>query len=158
MRHSFDVWKNDVQCALRDGGCSANIIVQAKCSSFKGKAGSLLFTLPRDATLVQILNILDGVYGIIYPSEKLIQQLYTSKQEATESVVDYGMRLEGLIQRCIERKAINNDVKNEMLRTKLWSGLSDNYLRNSSHYVYKYDTIDDLETLRKELRGKEFYL
>ena len=108
--------KNDVQCALRDGGCSANIIVQAKCSSFKGKAGSLLFTLPTDATPVQVLNKLDGVYGKIYPSE--IQQFYTSKQEARESVVDYGMRLEELIQRCIERKAINNDVKNEMLRTK----------------------------------------
>ena len=108
--------KNDVQCAFRDGGCSANIIVQAISSSFKGKTGSLLFTLPTDATPVQVLNKLDGVYGKIYPSE--IQQFYTSKQEARESVVDYGMRLEELIQRCIERKAINNDVKNEMLRTK----------------------------------------
>ena len=96
------------------------------------------------------------MYGNIYPSEKLIQQFYTSKQEARESVVDYGIRLEELTHGCIERKAINNDVKNEMLRTKLWSGLSDSNLRNSSRY--KYDIIDDLETLRKELRGKEFDL
>ena len=153
---SFDVWKNDVQCALRDGGCSANIILQAIRSSLKGKARSLLLTLPTDATPEQILNKLDGVYGNIYPSEKLLQQFYTSKQEVGESVVDYGMRLEGLIQRCIERKAINNDVKNEMLRTKLWSGLSDSNLRNASRY--KYDTIDDFETSRKELRSIELDL
>ncbi|XP_061190384.1 paraneoplastic antigen Ma2 homolog [Saccostrea echinata] len=150
---AFDVWKSDVQCALKDGACATHIILQAITSSLKGKARSLLLTLPTNATPQQILSRLDGVYGNIYPSEKLIQQFYASKQEEGETVVDFGMRLESILQRCIERKAISNDVKNEMLRTKLWSGLSDNNLRNASRY--KYDTINDFETLRKELRTIE---
>lgn len=153
---SFDVWKNDVQCALRDGACSANIVMQAIRSSLKGKARSFLLTLPTDATPEQIVTKLDGVYGNIYPTEKLIQQFYASKQEDGESVVDYGMRLESILQRCIERKAISNDAKNEMLRTKLWSGLRDSNLRNASRY--KYDIINDFETLRRELRTIELDL
>ena len=40
-----------------------------------------------------------------------------------------------------------------MLRTKLWSGLSYIGLRNASRY--KFDTITDFETLRRELRTIE---
>lgn len=122
---SFDVWKNDVECALRDGACSPNIILQSIRSSLKGKARSLLLTLPTDATPAQILTKLDDVYVNIYPTEKLIQQFYATQQEERETVVDYGLRLESILQRCIERKAISLDARNEMLRTKLWSGLKD---------------------------------
>lgn len=150
---SFEVWKNDVKCAIQDGSASTSMILQAIRSSLKGKARSLLLTLPMDATPDQILQKLDGIYGNIYPSEKLLQQFYEAKQQEGESVADYGMRLENLLQTCIERKTINSDSRNEMLRTKLWSGLSDISLRNASRY--KYDTIDDFETLRRELRTIE---
>lgn len=153
---SFDVWKNDVECALRDGVCSPNIILQSIRSSLKGKARSLLLTLPTDATPAQILTKLDGVFGNIYPTEKLIQQFYATQQEERETVVDYGLRLECILQRCIERKAISLDARNEMLRTKLWSGLKDSNFRNSSRY--KYDTIKDFEALRRELRTIELDL
>ena len=150
---SFEVWKNDVKCAIQDGSASTSMILQAIRSSLKGKARSLLLTLPMDATPDHILQKLDGVYGNIYPSEKLIQQFYEAKQHEGESVADYGMRLENLLQTCIERRTINSDSRNEMLRTKLWSGLSDISLRNASRY--KYDTIHDFETLRRELRTIE---
>lgn len=60
------------------------------------------------------------------------------------------MRLESILQRCIERKVISNDVKNEMFRIKLWFGLRDSNFRNVSRY--KYDIINDFEILRRELR------
>lgn len=114
-----------------------------------GKARSLLLILQTDATPAQILTKLDGVFGNIYPTEKLIQQFYATQQEERETVVYYGLRLESILQSCIERKAISLDARNEMLRTKLWSGLKDSNLRNSSRY--KYDTIKDSEALRREL-------
>lgn len=121
-----------------------------------GKARSLLLTLPTDATPAQILTKLDGVFGNIYPTEKLIQQFYATQQEERETVVDYGLRLESILQRCIERKAISLDARNEMLRSKLWSGLKDSNLQNSSRY--KYDTIKDFEALRRELHTIELDL
>ena len=66
------------------------------------------------------------------------------------------MRLESLLQTCIDRGEVSHGVRNEMLRTKLWSGLSDTNLRNASRY--KYDTIHDFETLRMELHTIELDL
>ena len=150
---SFDVWKFEVQCAMREGTCSEALILQSIRSSLKGKARSLLLTLPPKAGPSRIIDKLEGVYGNIYPSEQLIQQFYAATQEANESVADYGMRLEGLLQTCIDRGDISPISRNEMLRTKLWSGLSNEGLRNASRY--KYDTIVDFDKLRIELRTIE---
>ena len=70
---SFEVWKSDVKCAIREGTCSDALILQAIRTSLKGKARSLLLTLP-NATPTEIIAKLEGVYGNIYPTEQLIQQ------------------------------------------------------------------------------------
>ena len=153
---SFEVWKSDVKSVIQDGACSESIILQSIRSSLKGKARSLLLTLPGDASPDQIVHKLEGVYGNTYPSEQLIQTFYAAKQETGESVANYGMRLEGLLQTCIDRGDISLTARNEMLRSKLWSGLSDVNLRNASRY--KFDTIHDFEALRMELRTIELDL
>ena len=142
-----------MKCAIREGTCSNALIAQSIRSSLRGKARSLLLTLPGLATPDQMIWKLDGVYGNIYPSEQLIQQFYAAKQEQKESVAEYGMRLEGLLQTCIDRGDISSGVRNDMLRSKLWSGLRDASLRNASRF--KYDAITDFETLRMELRTIE---
>jgi hypothetical protein len=73
---SFEVWKNDVKCAIQDGSSSTSMILHVIRSSLKGKARSLLLTLSMDAAPDQMLQTLDGVYGNIYPCEKLIQKFY----------------------------------------------------------------------------------
>ena len=153
---SFEVWKNDVNCAIREGTCTESLILQAIRSSLKGKARSLLLTLHGDASPDQIVQKLEGVFGNIHPSEQLFQTFYAAKQEADETVANYGMRLESLLQTCIDRGEVSHGARNEMLRSKLWSGLSDTNLRNASRY--KYDTIHDFETLRMELRTIELDL
>lgn len=65
-------------------------------------------------------------------------------------MVDYGLRLESILQICIEREANSLDARNEMLKSKLLSFLKDNNLRNTSRN--KFDTINDFEALRRELR------
>ena len=147
---TFDVWKFEVKCAIREGACSNALIAQSIRSSLRGKARNLLLTLPGFPTPDQMIQKLEGVYCNIYPSEQLIQQFYAAKQEAKESVAEYGMRLEGLLQTCIDRGDISNGVRNDMLRSKLWSGLRDANLCNASRF--KYDAITDFETLRMELR------
>ena len=122
---TFDVWKFEVKCAIGEGTCSNALIAQSIRSSLRRKARSLLLTLPGIATPDKIIWKLEGVYGNIYPSEQLIQQFYAAKKEPKESVAEYGMCLEGLLQRCIDRGDISNGVRNDMLRSKLWSGLRD---------------------------------
>ena len=78
------------------------------------------------------------------------------KQEANQTVADFGMKLESILQSAIEKGHISPDSKNEMLRSKFWSGLSDPLLRNACRH--KYDTIKNFDTLRREVRAIELDL
>ena len=118
-------------------------------NSLKGKARALLLTLP-DATPKHLVEKLDGVYGNVYSSEAIFQQFYMQSQEPGQSVSEYGMKLECLLQSASQKEFISPEVRNTMLRTKLWSGLTDAELKNQSRY--KYECTKDFDTLRKELR------
>lgn len=120
------------------------------------KSKEFAFNLANRCNSCTDINQTRWLFGNIYPTEKLIQQFHATQQEEGETVIDYGLRLDSILQRCIERKAISLDARNEMLRTKLWSGLKDSNLRNSSRN--KYDTIKDFEAFRRELRTIELDL
>ena len=72
------------------------------------------------------------------------------------NVADYGMRLEDIAQKAVEKGQISSQAKNDMLRSKLWSGLRDPLLKNASRY--KYDTVEKFDQLLKEIRSIELDL
>ncbi|CAG2199691.1 unnamed protein product [Mytilus edulis] len=153
---TFDVWMFEVKCVLREGNFSDPVILQSVRGSLKGKARSLLLSLPEDASPQQILEKLEGVYGNVYTSEALLEKFYKETQQPSQSVADFGMTLESIIQPAVEKGDISFDTKNEMLRSKFWSGIRDPLLKNSSRY--KFDTVKDFDQLRKEIRAIELEL
>lgn len=153
---NFDVWKYEVKCIIREGNYSEIILRQSIRGSLKGKARSLLLSLSDNATPSQIIDKLEGVYGNVFSSEALLQRFYSENQQPNQSVAEYGMQLESLIQLAVEKGQINPAAKNEMLRSKFWSGLRDPSLKNASRY--KYDTVMDFDQLRKEIRSIELDL
>ncbi|CAG2232586.1 unnamed protein product [Mytilus edulis] len=124
--------------------------------SLKGKARGLLLSLPDGATPTQIIEKLDGIYGNVFSSEALLQKFYMETQKQGQSVADYGMRLEDIAQKAVEKGQISSQAKNDMLRSKLWSGLRDPLLKNASRY--KYDTVEKFDQLLKEIRSIELDL
>jgi hypothetical protein len=66
-----------------------------------------------------------------------------------QSVADYGMKLESILQKVYDTGILNPKVKNDMLRAKFWSGLRDPALKNATRY--KYDIIKHFDELRKEV-------
>ena len=149
---TFEVWKYEVTCIINDGSYPDTVVLQCIRNSLKGKTRALLLTLP-DATPKQLVDKLDGVYGNVYSSEAIFQQFYMQSQEPGQSVSEYGMKLECLLQSASQKEFISPEVRNTMLRTKLWSGLTDAELKNQSRY--KYECTKDFDTLRKELRKIE---
>ena len=125
-------------------------------NSLKGQSRNTLLTLSESATPVQIIDKLDGIYGNVYSNETLLQSFYTEKQEEGQSVADYGMKLECIIQYAYEKGKLSSEVRNDMLRTKLWSVLRNSALKNATRY--KYDTIKNFDELRKEVRAIELEL
>ena len=66
------------------------------------------------------------------------------------------MKLESIIQSAVEKGDISIATKNQMLKSKFWSGLRDPLLKNSSRY--KFHTIKDFNQFRKEIRAVELEL
>ncbi|CAG2238684.1 unnamed protein product [Mytilus edulis] len=78
---SFDVWKFEVKCLLRENLYPELIIVQCMRNSLKNQARNTLLTLPESATPHNILEKLEGIYGNVYSNETLLQSFYTEKQD-----------------------------------------------------------------------------
>ncbi|CAC5391255.1 unnamed protein product [Mytilus coruscus] len=66
------------------------------------------------------------------------------------------MKLEGILQKAYDKGKLTSEVRDDMLRTKFWSGIRDSALKNATRY--KYDTIKNFDELRKEVREIELEL
>ena len=147
---SFEVWKYELHCLIRDAFYPEALILQSIRKSLKGKARDILLTLAQTAKPPDILSKFEGIYGIVSSKEVLLQQFYLETQKPDESVADYSIRIENLLRRATDRKQIEESSRHEMLCSKLWNGLRDPLLKNSSRY--KYETETDFNKLRKEIR------
>lgn len=150
---SFEAWKFEVRCLMRDKVYHRDLLLQSVRRSLKGEAGRLAMHLGEDASIESILRKLEGVYGTVESGATLLQQFYNSKQEMDESIAAYGCRLEDILAKAIDRGAIARGQADEMLRSKLWTGLKDERVKNATRY--KYDQIRDFDSLRAELRAAE---
>jgi hypothetical protein len=124
-------------------------------NSLKGQARNTLLTLPESATLLHIIDKLEGIYGNAYSSDTLLLSFYAEKQMIGQSVADYGIQLESILQKVYDTGILNPKVKNDMLKTKFWSGLRDPALKNATRYTYDINNFDEL---RKEVRAVELEL
>ena len=147
---SFEVWKYELHCLIRDAFYPEALILQSIRKSLKGKARDILLTLAQTAKPPDILSKFEGIYGIVSSKEVLLQQFYLETQKPDESVADYSIRIENLLRRATDKKQIEESSRHEMLCSKLWNGLRDPLLKNSSRY--KYETETDFNKLRKEIR------
>lgn len=150
---SFEAWKFEVRCHMNENSCNRDLLLQGVRKSLRGEAGTLCMHLGENASIEDILRKLEGVYGIVESGTTLLQQFYNAKQESGESVAEYGCRLEEIVNRAISRGAVAKEQANEMLRSKMWTGLRDERVRNATRY--KYDTTLDFDALRAELRAME---
>jgi len=147
----YDIWVYEVNCLIRSMQYSDHVILEAIRKSLKGKARLVLLHLGDQASLTDILREMECLYGNVASSEKLKEQFYSAHQESHENVADYSLRLEQLLRH--SAVDLRPAAKNEMLRSRLWSGLRDGMLKNVSRY--KYESINDFNELRKELRKME---
>ncbi|MEW8544982.1 MAG: hypothetical protein AB2693_15765, partial [Candidatus Thiodiazotropha sp.] len=126
-------------------------ILQAIRKSLKGPARDILLTVGESATSKDVLAKLNGIYGIVSSNESILQQFYLAHQKDNENVAQYSIRLENMLQQT--KNYVPEKTKNEMLRSKLWSGLRDPQLKNASRF--KYELEADFNKLRIAIRQIE---
>ena len=147
---SYEVWNFEVKCLQKSDYLPDHLLLQAIRNSLKGTARSMLVPLGESASVKDILLKLDGFYGNVSTSETLIQSFYSDYQKDTESIVAFGSRIEQTLSRAVRYGHIDLVAKDAMLRSKFWTGLKSQTLKNSTRHFY--DSIKDFQTLLREIR------
>ena len=147
---TYEVWSLEVKCLQSSSVLPEPILLQSIRNSLKGSARSLLVPLEQNATVADILAKLDGFYANVSSSETLIQSFYSDYQKEAESVVSFASRIEQTLSRAVKSGHIDGIAKDAMLRSKFWTGLKSQSLKNSTRHLYH--TIKDFPSLLHEIR------
>ena len=113
----------------------------------------MLIPLEEKATVDEILEKLEGFYGMVSSGATLMQTFYNDLQKDSESIVSYGTRLEQTLSRAVIYGHIELAAKDSILRSKFWTGLRSQQLKNSTRHLY--DASTDFQSLLKEIRKVE---
>ena len=73
-------------------------LLQDVFRSLQGFPGDLARSLGEDATLTDILQMLDEHYGVVMMFDALSKELYSIKQTSGENVAEFGMHLSQQVQ------------------------------------------------------------
>ena len=150
----YEVWRLEVK-SLMSRDCYSDIaIVQAIWKSLRGQARNVLFTLRSSAKAVDILERLESVYGNVASGEAVLQEFYTVHQEEEESVTDWGLRLEQILQRAIEKGHVTEERKDQMLRDKFWRSLYNQDLKNATKIYHQ--SVLSFDKLQRKVRAEEY--
>lgn len=148
---SFEVWSYEVRCLKNQ--YPEHLILQSVRSSLKGLAREMLIPLGESASVDDILHRLEDFYGNVCTAENIMQSFYSDHQKEGESIVSYGLRLEQTVSKAVRLGHIDVVAKDSMLKSKFWSGLRNQQLRNASRQ--KYETVRDFQSLMREIRQIE---
>lgn len=148
---TYELWRHEVQCLLKQN-YDEDAILNAVRRSLRGEAGLVAMRLELDATIHDILQKLDSIYGSVDKKEELLAEFYGSRQQPDESVTAWSCRLEGIIGKAVDRGLVRRTDVDAMLHAMLWTGLRPSLKDISGH---KYDAITDFDGLRVALRQIE---
>lgn len=105
------------------------------------------------ASVEAIISRLEGVFGNVATGESVLQEFYTASQKAEETVAAWGLRLEEILQKAVNKGHVKVEDKNDMLRTKFWRSLRSDRLKNATRV--HFESITNFEMLRRAVREEE---
>ena len=97
--------------------------------SLQGFAGNLARSLGKDATLSDVLQMLDKHYGVVMTFDALSKELYSLKQGSNENVAEFGVCLsqQGQILQLEYLGRIQQEHVEEMKCDHFYDGLNPKY-------------------------------
>lgn len=152
---SFDVWKYDVKCLINEGLHKGPEIYQAARKSLRGEASRIAMRLGSKASIRDLIDKLDGIYGIVEAGENLLAQFYSAFQKPDEDVAAWGCRLEDILEKAVEQEQVQRTAVVEMLHNKFWMGLKQQLKDATRH---NFENIKDFDKLRVQIRRVEHEL
>ena len=131
------------------------MVLNAIKRSIKGQAQELVLHMGEDATVADILNRYEIMFGYVNPPHVLLAQCYAASQIPGESVTDWYSCLEDLASR-ITRKDTNVISPNSydiLVNTQFWTRLHSDRIKNALRH--KFDLLVKSPQLIVEARKIE---
>lgn len=150
---SFEEWKFEVNCVRKNKSYSDQIVAQAVMKSLRAPAKKALYNMGDSATLEDIMRTLDVQFGSVTTGISAMQEFFTASQKQDESAASWGLRLESIIQKAIDKGYMKKEEKNDLLKEQFWRQLRSEKLKNATRV--HYNTISSFELLRREVRREE---
>ncbi|ELT96690.1 hypothetical protein CAPTEDRAFT_210050 [Capitella teleta] len=123
---SFQQWVFEVRGLLQGALYGDEVVLQAVRRSLRSKAADVVLRLGSGA----------GVDAIMEKMEHILEEFYTARQGARESVAEWACRIEELVAQLERRDALSAGAAHGMLRTKFYSGLSRSQLKSALRYQF----------------------
>ena len=136
------------------GDYSASMIAQAIRKSLRNPAKKLLLPLGSSASVETMMDKLNNSYDNVAKGQSILKEFYTSAQRETETVTAWGLRLEEILQKAIEKGYVRKEERNTMLKEQFWTALRSERLKNATRV--KYEFTEDFELLRRAVRAEEY--
>ena len=132
---SFAQWRFEVRGLVRDKIYSEPVIIQTLRRSLRNTAADVLLHMGESVKIDEVIEKMDKVFGNILPSEAVLEQFYSAKQLAAESVAVWACRLEDILSK-LKTPLFSKDVTKSMLKTKFYSGLRPGCLKNALRHSF----------------------
>lgn len=145
-----EVWNFEVKCLQNSGQYQEHILLHAVRKSLKGLARSMLVSVGDKDSLEDIMKKVDNFFGNVASGETLMQSFYNDRQKKGDSIVVYASRLEDTLSKAITLGHIETVARDGILRSKFWTGLFSQQLKQSSRHLF--DSIKNFEYLFRESR------
>ena len=150
---SFEEWKYEVDCLRQDKEVTESQVGQAIRKSVKYQAKRVIMPLGAAATVDEIMNKLQSVFGNVATRGSIMRKFYTALQKQDESVRSWGLRLEEILLQATEKGQIKAEEKNDLLKDAFWRGLRSERLKNATRV--RFESISNFELLRRAVREEE---
>ncbi|XP_053385864.1 trichohyalin-like [Mercenaria mercenaria] len=150
---NYEDWKMEVSCLIKSKMYQEKVLAQAIRNSLKGQTRKILLSMNPTASTSELMEKLEEVYGSLKESDTLLQDFFSAWQNPTESSSDWGIRIENLFQRVVEKGDVDELNRNDMLKRKFWKGLQSEKLKEALRV--SFESKDTFEMLRKKARREE---
>lgn len=140
----YETWQYAWKLIETDSNISDKSKKALIVKSLKGEAAQLLHSLNVTATLTEIISSIELAFGDVTTASTAWQQFYDAKQQPTESVVSWRIRLQSLLHKASDDFMTSDNQC--IMKTQLWTKLYNCQTRNASRH--KFDdasvTVDQL--------------
>ena len=145
---SYDQWRYEVDCLIKEKYADS-IIAQSIRNSLRGNAAKVIMRLGPEASVKDILEKMESIFGSIERGESVMQEFYSATQGLTEDSMTWSCRLEEIYRKAVVKGVATRDEQNSKLRSRYYNGLQQ-WIRDIT--AYKYDAEEDFDKLRRDIR------